>query len=75
MTQRQAARSVRRAMDNLRTAREAAGLTPEELAERVGLAVEDVRRLEEGDLFEVDLGLVVRYADAIGKRAVVQIAD
>jgi DNA-binding XRE family transcriptional regulator len=56
-----------KAVAQLQTARVAAGLTVEQLAERTGLAVDDLARLEAGRLPNPTWGLLGRYAVAVGR--------
>lgn len=56
-----------KAVAQLARARRDAGLTLDQLAERTGLAVNDLARLEEGHFPNPTWGLLGRYAVAVGR--------
>lgn len=58
----------------LRAAREAAGLSREELAERMSIDLDYLAQLEAGRT-SLDLSMLRRYAAALGKQIIVCVSD
>ena len=50
----------------LRELREAAGLTQEQLAERIGVGQRQVSKIERGDLESAKVGTIRKYVEAVG---------
>ena len=61
---------LRSFVGQLRTAREAAGLSGAEVARRTGLAAETISRLETGAYTNPTYQTLARYAAAVGVRLV-----
>ena len=60
---------------NLRAARERRGITIDELASRTGLEAAVLADLESGGWSEPTVEILVRYAEALGKKLVVLLYD
>jgi DNA-binding XRE family transcriptional regulator len=66
---------LRKTFAALRALREQRGLTISDLAERTGVDVAAISRLENGHVDNASIATVTRYAKALGKRVVVRLED
>lgn len=62
-------------LKQLKAAREARGLTLAEVTERTGMDPSALSKLETGQRANPTVETLVRYAEAVGKRLVVTLAD
>jgi ribosome-binding protein aMBF1 (putative translation factor) len=62
-------------VQQLKAAREAQGLSLADLTERTGMDCSALSRLETGQRTNPTIDTLVRYAEAVGKRLVVKLAD
>jgi DNA-binding XRE family transcriptional regulator len=62
-------------LSQLKAAREAQGLSLADLTERTGMDRSAISKLETGQRPNPTIETLVRYADAVGKRLVVSLAD
>ena len=66
---------VRKVLTQLKAAREAQGLTLADVTERTGMDRLALSKLETGQHPNPTVETLVRYADAVGKRVLVSLAD
>ena len=62
-------------VEQLKIAREAQGLSLADLTERTGMDRSAISKLETGQRANPTIDTLVRYAEAVGKRLVVSLAD
>jgi ribosome-binding protein aMBF1 (putative translation factor) len=62
-------------LPQLKAAREAQGLSLADLTERTGMDRSAISKLESGQRANPTIDTLVRYAEAVGKRLVVTLAD
>jgi DNA-binding XRE family transcriptional regulator len=62
-------------LQQLRVSREAQGLSLADVAERTGMDRSAISKLESGQRMNPTVDTLVRYAEAVGKRLVVTLAD
>jgi ribosome-binding protein aMBF1 (putative translation factor) len=62
-------------VEQLKTAREAKGLSLSDLTDRTGMDRSAISKLETGQRPNPTIDTLVRYAEAVGKRLVVSLAD
>ena len=62
-------------VEQLKAAREAKGFSLADISECTSLDCSAISELETGQIANPTIGTLVRYADAVGKRLVVSLAD
>lgn len=62
-------------LQQLKVSREAQGLSLADVAERTGMDRSAISKLESGQRMNPTVDTLVRYAEAVGKRLVVALAD
>lgn len=75
LERRRSREAITRLLAALRAAREAAGLSLADVRERTGMDRSAIAKLENGVRDNPTLDTLIRYADAVGKRLVVTLAD